>query len=321
MNYDMTSLSNEALINCIKETARTERNTVASLVSLLTEMDSRRAYLERGYSSLFSFLRGELHYSEGAACRRIAAARVARNNPSVIEKLRSGSISLCALVEINKAPVSLQGDLITQSDSKPRDEVKKLVALTLAPEQRVKKIEKVKVTTVAVAPASPASTPLFEASTATLASPPPPELRYSVTLELTKEEMELLKEVQNLTGESLKSDAIVKALSVFKRLKSPAERAKRREERKARKVTATLKVKPEMNITSRHIPVSIRDNVHVRDERQCTYIGSDGHRCRERSALQLDHIRPYSQGGEHTEDNLRLMCPTHNRYLYEKSIR
>jgi len=69
-------------------------------------------------------------------------------------------------------------------------------------------------------------------------------------------------------------------------------------------VTATLKVKAEMKVISRHIPVSIRDNVHVRDERQCTYIGSDGHRCEERSGLQLDHVRPFSQGGEHTEDNV-----------------
>jgi hypothetical protein len=34
--------------------------------------------------------------------------------------------------------------------------------------------------------------------------------------------------------------------------------------------------------------------------------------------VQLDHIHPFSCGGTHTVDNLRVTCGPHNRYVFER---
>ncbi len=64
---------------------------------------------------------------------------------------------------------------------------------------------------------------------------------------------------------------------------------------------------------SRHIPSRLRDAVFTRDEGRCTYVSGDGIRCGSTAHLQIDHIRPFCRGGEHTLDNLRIYCGKHNR--------
>lgn len=52
---------------------------------------------------------------------------------------------------------------------------------------------------------------------------------------------------------------------------------------------------------SRAIPPDVRSLVFSRDGRICA-------RCGSRSNLTLDHIVPFSQGGGHTPENLRVLC-------------
>jgi len=73
-----TSLSDSALLAETARAAGVERNSTASLLSLLGEIDRRKLYLGQGYPSLFSYCTRALHLSEPAAYTRIAAARTAR---------------------------------------------------------------------------------------------------------------------------------------------------------------------------------------------------------------------------------------------------
>jgi 5-methylcytosine-specific restriction endonuclease McrA len=65
-------------------------------------------------------------------------------------------------------------------------------------------------------------------------------------------------------------------------------------------------------LKSRYIPRAVLREVHERDREQCTFVSSDGKRCRERGFLQLHHSHPYAKGGQATADNLRLVCRAHN---------
>ena len=71
---------------------------------------------------------------------------------------------------------------------------------------------------------------------------------------------------------------------------------------------------------SRYIPKAIRHAVFKRDKNCCTFISPDGKRCSERMKLQVDHIKPYAMGGDSVLENLRLLCPSHNLLLAERSF-
>jgi 5-methylcytosine-specific restriction endonuclease McrA len=64
----------------------------------------------------------------------------------------------------------------------------------------------------------------------------------------------------------------------------------------------------------RHCPAEVTRAVFVRDGKQCTYVSPDGRRCDARRRLELDHIDPFSSGGEETIQNLRLRCRAHNQW-------
>jgi hypothetical protein len=64
----------------------------------------------------------------------------------------------------------------------------------------------------------------------------------------------------------------------------------------------------ECSVTSRFFTGATRRAIEVRDQ-QCThpYCDEPADRC------QIDHIKPYTEGGETTQENGRVMCGYHNR--------
>jgi 5-methylcytosine-specific restriction endonuclease McrA len=80
---------------------------------------------------------------------------------------------------------------------------------------------------------------------------------------------------------------------------------------------AKIKISKE-NQPSRHIPAAVRDKVFARDKSRCTFVGKKGTRCNSAWNLQIDHITPYAKGGDHSLQNLRLLCGSHNKYEAER---
>ncbi len=73
------------------------RGVEAELLVHLGEIDERKLYLDRAFSSMFAFCVGELGFSEDAACNRINVARAARRLPVILEAVRSGQVHLAGL--------------------------------------------------------------------------------------------------------------------------------------------------------------------------------------------------------------------------------
>jgi hypothetical protein len=93
-HHNHSALSHSQLLTEIHRAAGAERQTTATLVSLLAEVDARRLYLGEGFSSMFAFCTRALQLSEPAAYARITAARAARRFPIVLTLLEEGAISL-----------------------------------------------------------------------------------------------------------------------------------------------------------------------------------------------------------------------------------
>jgi hypothetical protein len=103
MMPNMPNMPNEALVKELRELACRERKLTREILICINEFERRKLHLELGYSSVIEWLIGELHYSEGAAYRRVNAARVLRDVPSVAEKIQNGSLTLSSLATLQSA--------------------------------------------------------------------------------------------------------------------------------------------------------------------------------------------------------------------------
>jgi hypothetical protein len=76
------------------------------------------------------------------------------------------------------------------------------------------------------------------------------------------------------------------------------------------------KDRKECNPTDRTFSGATRRAIEIRDQ-QCSHPYCD----RPAKYCQIDHIKPYSQGGLTTQANGRLLCSFHNRWIYEHEQR
>ena len=66
----------------------------------LQEIESRKLYLKRGFSSLFEYTVKELGYSESSAYRRIKAMKLCKELPETKLKMAKGELNLCTVSKL-----------------------------------------------------------------------------------------------------------------------------------------------------------------------------------------------------------------------------
>lgn len=99
----VSRLNNSELEASLKDLVSKERKLLHVILEHIKEVDTRKLYLERAYSSLYEYLIKELNYSGSAAMRRIEAARLLREVPLIKEKIQDGSLNLSQIGELSKA--------------------------------------------------------------------------------------------------------------------------------------------------------------------------------------------------------------------------
>lgn len=81
----------------LSELVQRGNELTSELLAHLAEVDERMLHLELGFPSLHAYCVQTLGMSEGAAGRRVAAARVCRRFPKVFELVARGDLHLSAL--------------------------------------------------------------------------------------------------------------------------------------------------------------------------------------------------------------------------------
>lgn len=122
-------LKDEELWEAMKVLAAEERPVVAVVVEHLAEVERRSLYVDRGYRSLYDYCVYSLKYAEGAAYRRIRAARAVLKRPELLRELLSGALSLETLTLLHphlEAPYF--DDLLSRAKAKTTREVEMLAA-------------------------------------------------------------------------------------------------------------------------------------------------------------------------------------------------
>ena len=99
----VSGLTDDALLAQTRKLARIEQQLNVTVIDHLREIEARRLYLRRGFSSLFDYAVRELGYTDSAASRRINAMRLCKEFEEVREGLQDGSITLTTAAQLQNA--------------------------------------------------------------------------------------------------------------------------------------------------------------------------------------------------------------------------
>jgi hypothetical protein len=341
-------LSNSELIAALPLLVRRESQAIAELVAHLAEMDTRRLYRDQAFSSMHQYCVEALYLSEGAAYKRIAAARAARDFPLVLELLADGKLHLSAIcllaphlteenhrslleaaVHRSKREVEL---LLAEQFPRP-DVPQSLRKLPVPPQPRPQLQPQTQAAVPIPQPASPVESSalpapntelpaLAVAAPAFAASVPPPRLavvaplspeRYKLQLTISQKTRQRLEEARDLLGHQVPDGDLAEVVDRALDLLVHELRKKKYAETGAPREPRPAKE----NDCSRRIPNHVKRAVAERDGHQCTYVSPNGHRCSVRRRLEFHHIDPHGQGGPSTVLNVALRCSIHNGYAAE----
>jgi hypothetical protein len=334
------TIPDDELLRRLGELVSHSRRVEADLVAHIGEVDERRLYAREASPSMFNYCTERLHLSEAEAYRRITVARAARKHEVLLEMLRDGRLHLTGIAML--APLLTRDNLdavLARATHRTKRQIEELVAelsprpdvpavmrklpdlrktprpatsqgqdqapsgaLELAPDRVMAALELVPDRVGALAPSRPAVVqPLSPA-------------RYKVQFTASAEFHDKLERLSALMRSEIPDGDLAAVIE-----RAVTEKLERLEARRYAQTTAPRKGLGDTDTspTTRHIPAAIRRAVRERDGDRCGYVDEHGRRCSARGRLEFHHLHPFGMGGDHDVGNIRLMCPTHNRYLAE----
>src|SRR5258708_5731687 len=330
-------LSDQDLLARVSVLAGKEREATVELVAHLAVLDASTAlFAAEGHGSLFTYCTEVLRLSEDATCNRIQAARACRDFPVILDLLASGAMSLTSvrMLRPHLTPENHEA-VLARASGRSRREIEALVA-ELAPRPDVPSSVRKLPTATPAPPLMPvAPSPPTRVEAATLGAPEPaprisspparrpiiettsPE-RYRVQFTIGKESHDKLRRLQALLRREIPDGdpgaIFARALTL---LLEKVEKAKLRAGAKPRprpiRPGADKRLRTPI-LPSRDVPSHVQRATWRRDGGQCGFVSGDGHRCTERTFLELHHILPYALGGLATVENISLRCRRHNQY-------
>ncbi len=124
------SISNEDLLAAIRALVKKSGCIEADLLVHLGELDERKLFLSRSFSSMFRYCVDELGFSEDATYNRIVVARGARRFPALIEVVRSGRIHLAGVrLLVPHLTEENHGDLLARAAGKSKRKIEEMIAM------------------------------------------------------------------------------------------------------------------------------------------------------------------------------------------------
>jgi hypothetical protein len=123
-DYSLSHLTDAVLLRDLTHLIRQDRSTTADVLVHIAEVDARRLYVPAGHASMHAYCVDELRLSEGAAYKRIRAARAAREFPELLQAVAEGRLHLAAVCLL--APYLTRenvGELIAATTHRRKSEI------------------------------------------------------------------------------------------------------------------------------------------------------------------------------------------------------
>lgn len=283
----------------IKSLVSKERELLHEILLTVKEIDQRRLYLEYGFANLFLYLVEGIGYSAGSAQRRIDAARLLSEVPSLAEKIQSGEVKLHQVSLIQKAV----RDVYKTTNKKVMTEEKKELLEQITSKNFQESQKEV---------ASFFDLPVIERTIQTTQA----DDSVRLALTMSKALADKVKYAQALLSHAVPSNDILDYLEyvtdqVIKQKTSVRSRSN--DNSNALASTATVEVKPFSARTKK---------VLLNKDKCCQYRDpATGKQCGSKWFLQTDHKQSQWARGQSTLENAQLLCAQHNRLKYRQEAR
>ena len=344
---NLSHLSDTALDQELNQLAKLECEVLTKVLHHLREAEKRRLYSKFGYKSLFTYAVERFGYTEDEAYRRISAMRLLRDVPQIEAKIESGSLSL---TNISKAQTLFRQE---QKDNRERTAEEKALVLEKLENCSKMKAEKIlecfkqdsecKVRPLlseglALAHGPQLAEHRFQADKELqanlnrlfeLTNLPHAELAKLMKLasEIALDKLDPVRKAERAakrmeakqdnipekssatesagTKKSVAPTSVATVNSEHPIIKSTAQTSGPDQKPRVTKLAA-VNARPANANPNRYIPSAVRHAVYMRDQGICQNCGST-------RAMEMDHIKPYALGGEHSLENLRLLCRSCNQ--------
>lgn len=247
------------------------------MIPLIQEIDECEGYRELGYPSLFSYLVRGLELSEACSYHYIRVSRRAHEVPRFQAALLQGEIPLSKGKAI--------AGVITRENAEEW--------IRMAMECTVRELEK------KVTDKNPEASRIERVRNVSEGMVELTVTLDTSTLELLKRTREVL--AQKNTAPFTYANALFALAEYYLQKEDPVRQAERATSKESNKADPLVRAK---------------QKAQARDKGKCQYNMPDGSICGSGQWVDLHHIKPKSEGGKDTVENLITLCSAHHRMAH-----
>lgn len=337
----LMNLNRMELMGNLRILVKSEKELTLEILDHLQEVANRKLFLEMGYSSLFTFLTEELEYCSGTAYLRMQTMK-ALEVPENRDRVLNDKTSLNTLAKTQSFINNENKSLGKQSEPLLTEKEKQefFAAAEGASANKVEEVLKEKKHEMEVKKSNEHGLP-----------PPVKKLLKKFNFEADPELVGMIEEIKSLLSHTVPGGELSKMLKKALPLAIQEIKIKKgltkRSEATSTNIMNTAKIdsinsenktssmKPhsikkeqtspalfhksweQKRRITRSIPVELKRKVWKRDGGCCQYQDPvTGKRCSSRHKLEFEHTKPWSLGGEHSLENLWIICRNHNIYRW-----
>ncbi len=336
----LSRISDHELLGRLDRLVRRERKMTHIILCHINEIESRKLYAELGFDSMFKYLTKHCGYGEDSAYRRLQAARLLRKNPDVADKIRDGSLNLTQLTQVQKClkkertmdPERAQ-KVLRAIENKSSFDTKKVLAVEFnLPIESCEIVKPQRDETVRIEfTVTEEQLKILNKAKDLLSHILPEGSLGEVFIHLAERHVQKTlgrnpKEIENLIAAG--KDELELGVNRPKKLEpanikttaTEAPKIEIRSESAEQAVSQATKETTRSFLSKReHIKLTQRRRLLKKSDYSCEFIDPiTKSKCQSTYQLQVDHKIPLARGGSSSEENLRILCRTHNLLMAQR---
>ena len=313
-----------------------ERQLLHLILKHIQEVDRRKLYAARAFSSLFEYLTKAMGYSFAAAQRRIEAARLMNQVPELALQIQKGDVNLSQIGVISQAvkfkesqtgkklSVEIKREVIAQVAQKTTAQTQVLVAekLDLPLQQAERKIMQKDQSCVLSLTLSLEQQVKLQRCRELLAAKMQQGKKYQTTVNYLEELMDFYLNKKDPSTQPTDSSKTLTLPSESHTLASLTSEKEKTEPFSVSKIEGeehgSASEEENKKQKSDKSEISLKKQIFQKWDACQFHDPLTGRRCGEKFQLEMEHLQPRWAGGQDHIENRTLLCRTHNQWKYRQ---